>query len=56
MIVASGATLSLVADTSGTAFSTGVGVATGFSDIDDDAISLYQADAVNRRRACAWNF
>ncbi|TWA93886.1 hypothetical protein [Bradyrhizobium stylosanthis] len=40
MIVASGATLSLVAHTSGRAFSTGVGVATGFSDIDDDAISL----------------
>ena len=54
--VASGATLSLVADTSGTAFSTSVGIATGFTDIDGDAISLYQADAVDRRRACAWNF
>jgi len=53
---ASGAALSLVADTSGTAFSTSVGVATGFTDIDGDAISLYQADAVDRRRACAWNF
>jgi len=53
---ASGATLSLVADTSGTAFSTSVGVATGFTDIDGDAISLYQADAADRRRACTWNF
>jgi hypothetical protein len=42
---ANGATLSLVADSSGTPFSTTVGIATGFTDIDGDAISLYQADA-----------
>lgn len=42
---ASGATLSLVADNAGTAFSTTVGIATGFSDIDGDPISLFQADA-----------
>src|SRR5688572_24853986 len=42
---ADGAILSLVADDSGTPFSTTVGVATGFSDIDGDAISLFQADA-----------
>jgi hypothetical protein len=44
---ANGATLSLVADTSGTAFSTTVGIATGFSDIDGNAISLFQADATH---------
>src|SRR6266540_1368474 len=44
---ASGATLSLVADSSGTPFSTTVGVASGFSDIDGDAISLFQADATH---------
>ena len=43
----SGATLSLVADNTGTPFSTTVGVATGFSDIDGDAISLFQADATH---------
>ena len=43
--VPSGATLSLVADSSGTPFSTTTGIATGFSDIDGDAISLYAADA-----------
>src|SRR4051812_16780030 len=41
---ASGATLSLVASNTGTPFSTTVGVATGFSDIDGDPISLF-ADA-----------
>src|SRR4051812_18911420 len=44
---ASGATLSLVATNTGTAFSTTVGVATGFSDIDGDPISLFQADATH---------
>src|SRR3954452_6082809 len=42
---ASGATLSLVADGAGAPFSTTVGVATGFSDVDGDPISLFQADA-----------
>jgi hypothetical protein len=44
---ANGATLSLVADNTGTSFSTTVGVATGFTDIDGDAISLFQADAAH---------
>jgi hypothetical protein len=42
---ASGAILSLVADNTGTAFSTTIGIATGFSDIDGDPISLFAADA-----------
>jgi hypothetical protein len=42
---ASGATLSLVADNTGTPFSTTIGIATGFSDIDGNPISLFQADA-----------
>src|SRR6266487_2752306 len=43
---ASGATLALVADTAGTPFPTsGVGISTGFSDIDGDSISLFAADA-----------
>ena len=36
----SGAILSLVADNTGTAFSTTIGIATGFSDIDGDAIEV----------------
>jgi hypothetical protein len=44
---ANGATLSLVATNTGTSFSTTTGILTGFSDIDGDAISLYQADATH---------
>ena len=44
---ASGATLSLVADNTGAPFSTTTGIATGFSDIDGDPISLFQADATH---------
>jgi hypothetical protein len=42
---ANGATLSLVADNTGTPFSTSVGIPTGFSDIDGNALSLFAADA-----------
>lgn len=42
---ANGATLSLVADNTGTPFSTTTGVATGFSDIDGNPLSLFAADA-----------
>src|SRR5262245_5998806 len=44
---ANGATLSLVADNTGKPFSTTIGVSTGFSDIDGNPISLFQADAAH---------
>jgi hypothetical protein len=44
---ANGATLSLVADNTGTPFSTTTGIASGFSDIDGNPISLFAADATH---------